>query len=104
MSWLVLVLSGVFETIWAAALGASKGFSRPVPTLVFALALALSMGGLAYALREIPLGTGYAIWVGIGTLGTAAYGMLALGDPATTARITCLALIVAGVVGLKLLH
>ncbi|WP_410630471.1 DMT family transporter [Amycolatopsis sp. cmx-4-83] len=104
MSWLVLVLSGVFETIWAAALGASKGFSRPVPTVVFALALALSMGGLAYALREIPLGTGYAIWVGIGTLGTAAYGMLALGDPATTARITCLALIVAGVVGLKLLH
>ncbi|MEU7788340.1 SMR family transporter [Amycolatopsis sp. NPDC049159] len=104
MSWLVLVLSGVFETIWAAALGAAKGFSRPVPTVVFALALALSMGGLAYALREIPLGTGYAIWVGIGTLGTAAYGMLALGDPATTARITCLALIVAGVVGLKLLH
>ncbi|RSD19537.1 DMT family transporter [Amycolatopsis eburnea] len=104
MSWLVLILSGVFETVWAAALGASKGLSRPVPAVTFVLALALSMGGLAYALREIPLGTGYAIWVGIGTIGTALYGIVVLGDSASAARITCLALILAGVVGLKLLH
>ena len=104
MSWLVLVLSGILETAWAAALGASKGFSRVVPSLTFVATLVLSMSGLAYALRDIPLGTGYAIWVGIGTIGTAVYGMIALGDPATAARITCLTLIVAGVAGLKLLH
>ncbi|HEY3470695.1 MAG TPA: SMR family transporter [Amycolatopsis sp.] len=103
MSWLVLVLSGLLETVWAAALGASKGFSRVGPSVVFAVALVLSMSGLAYALRDIPLGTGYAVWVGIGTIGTAVYGMVALGDPASAARITCLTLIVAGVVGLKLL-
>ncbi|MEA5359217.1 SMR family transporter [Amycolatopsis sp., V23-08] len=103
MSWLVLILSGVLETVWAAALGASKGFSRAVPAAVFLIALVLSMSGLAYALREIPLGTGYAIWVGIGTIGTAVYGVVVLGDPASATRIACLGLIVAGVVGLKLL-
>jgi quaternary ammonium compound-resistance protein SugE len=103
MSWFVLVLSGLLETVWAAALGAAKGFSRPVPVATFVVALVLSMSGLAYALRDIPLGTGYAVWVGIGTLGTAAYGILALGDAVTATRITCLALIVAGVAGLKLL-
>src|SRR5215210_3592015 len=76
----------------------------PVPSVVFAVALVLSMGGLAYALRTIPVGTGYAIWVGIGAVGTAAYGMAALGEAATAARLVCLAAIVAGVVGLKFLH
>ncbi|QWF81447.1 DMT family transporter [Amycolatopsis sp. CA-230715] len=104
MSWLVLVLSGVLETVWAAALSASKGFSKLAPTLLFVGALILSMGGLAYAMRTIPIGTGYAIWVGIGAIGTAVYGMVALGDPVSAGRIVCLVLIVAGVVGLKLLH
>lgn len=104
MSWLVLVLSGVLETVWAAALSASKGFSKLSPTLLFAGALVLSMGGLAYAMRTIPIGTGYAIWVGIGAIGTAVYGMVALGDPVSASRIVCLVLIVAGVAGLKLLH
>lgn len=104
MSWIVLVLSGVLETVWAAALAASKGFSKLGPSLLFLGALTLSMGGLAYAMRDIPIGTGYAVWVGIGAIGTALYGMLALGDPVTTARIGCLVLIVAGVAGLKLLH
>ncbi|GHH83084.1 multidrug transporter [Kitasatospora indigofera] len=104
MAWLVLLLSGVLETVWAVALTNSKGFSRLVPTLVFAVALVLSMGGLAYAMRSIPIGTGYAVWVGIGAIGTALYGMTALGDPATAARIGCLLLIVSGVVGLKVLH
>lgn len=104
MTWVVLVLSGVLETVWAAALAASKGFSKLGPSLLFLGALALSMGGLAYAMRDIPIGTGYAIWVGIGAIGTAIYGMAALGDPATAGRIVCLVLIVAGVVGLKLLH
>ncbi|MFC4081332.1 DMT family transporter [Amycolatopsis samaneae] len=104
MSWLVLVLSGFLETVWAAALGASKGFSKLLPSVTFGVALLLSMGGLAFALREIPLGTGYAVWVGIGAIGTAIYGMVSLGDPVSAARISCLVLIVAGVVGLKLLH
>lgn len=104
MSWIVLILSGVLETVWAAALDASKSFSRLSPSLLFVVSLTLSMGGLAYAMRTIPIGTGYAVWVGIGAIGTAIYGMVALSDPATFGRIACLLLIVAGVVGLKLLH
>ena len=104
MSWLVLVLSGLLETVWAASLGESRGFSRPVPTTVFAVAMVLSMAGLAFALRSIPVGTGYAVWVGIGAVGTAAWGIVALGEPASAARLVCLLLIVAGIVGLKLTH
>ncbi|OZM70901.1 ligand-binding protein SH3 [Amycolatopsis antarctica] len=103
MAWVILILSGVLETVWAAALAASKGFSKLQPSLLFLVALVLSMGGLAYAMRSIPIGTGYAIWVGIGAIGTAIYGMAALGDPVTAGRITCLVLIVAGVAGLKVL-
>lgn len=102
MSWILLVVSGVLETAWAAALAQSRGFTRLVPSLVFGVALVLSMGGLALALRTIPIGTGYAVWVGIGAVGTAVYGMVALGEPASVARLLCLVAIVAGVVGLKL--
>lgn len=104
MAWVVLVVSGVLETVWAAALARTEGFSRLVPTAVFGVALVLSMAGLAYALRTVPLGTGYAVWVAIGAVGTAAYGMIALGEPATVARLICLLAIIAGVVGLKVLH
>jgi len=104
MAWVVLVISGLFETVWAVALDRSEGFRRVVPTVVFAVALALSMGGLGYALREIPVGTGYAVWVGIGAAGTALVGMVALGEPASLPRLLCLLLVVAGVVGLKLFH
>lgn len=104
MAWIVLVVSGVLETVWAAALAQTRGFSRLVPSVVFAVALVLSMAGLAYALRTLPVGTGYAVWVGIGAVGTAAYGMVALGEPATAARLLCLVAIVGGVVGLKFLH
>lgn len=104
MAWIVLVVSGVLETVWAAALSASQGFTRLRPSVLFAVALLLSMGGLAFALRGIPVGTGYAVWVGVGAVGTAAYGMAVLGDPVTAGRILCLVLIVAGIVGLKLLH
>jgi len=104
MAWVFLIVAGVLETVWAVALEASKGFSRLVPSAVFAVALVLSMGGLAYAMRTIPLGTGYAVWVGIGAVGTAVYGMVALGDAVSVARITCLVLILSGVVGLKVLH
>ncbi|MFJ9522162.1 DMT family transporter [Kitasatospora sp. NPDC101801] len=104
MAWFVLIIAGVLETVWAVALEASKGFSRLVPSVVFGVALVLSMGGLAYAMKSIPLGTGYAIWVGIGAIGTALYGMAVMGDAVTAARITCLVLILGGVVGLKVLH
>ncbi|HEY0641126.1 MAG TPA: SMR family transporter [Pseudonocardiaceae bacterium] len=104
MAWIVLVISGMLETVWAAALAQSRGFGRPVPSVVFGVALVLSMAGLAYALRTLPVGTGYAIWVGIGAVGTAGYGMVALDEPATAARLLCLTAIVAGVVGLKLVH
>lgn len=104
MAWIVLVVSGVLETVWAAALAQTRGFSRLVPSVVFGVALVLSMAGLAYALRTLPVGTGYAVWVGIGAVGTAAYGMVALGEPATAARLLCLVAIVGGVVGLKFLH
>ncbi|MFU8850537.1 DMT family transporter [Micromonospora sp. SL1-18] len=102
MAWTVLVFSGLLETVWAIALDRSAGFSRPLPSLVFVVSLVASMAGLAYALRDIPVGTGYAVWVGIGAVGTALVGMLALDEPATLPRIACLLLVVAGVVGLKL--
>ncbi|SCF40146.1 DMT family transporter [Micromonospora mirobrigensis] len=104
MAWTVLVLSGLLETAWAIALDRSAGFTRPLQTAVFAVTLVGSMAGLAYALRDIPVGTGYAVWVGIGAVGTAVVGMLALGESASLPRIACLALVVAGVVGLKLFH
>jgi quaternary ammonium compound-resistance protein SugE len=104
MNWIILVVSGLFETVWAIALGKSAGFTKLVPSLVFFGALALSMGGLAYAMRTIPIGTGYAVWVGVGAVGTAVFGMLFLDEPATVARLLCLLLIVVGIVGLKLAH
>ncbi len=104
MSWIVLLLSGVLETVWAVALAQSAGFTRWAPTVVFGAALVVSMAGLAFALRTIPVGTGYAVWVGVGAVGTAAYGMAMLGETATVARLLCLLLIVGGVVGLKVLH
>jgi quaternary ammonium compound-resistance protein SugE len=104
VAWLVLVVSGVLESVWAASLARSNGFTRLAPTAVFAVALLLSMAGLAYALRSLPLGTGYAVWVAIGAVGTALYGMVALGESASIARLLCLVAIVAGVVGLKIVH
>lgn len=104
MPWIVLIVSGILETVWAAALAASHGFTRLRPSALFAVALLLSMGGLAYALRSLPVGTGYAVWVGVGAVGTAAYGMAVLGDPVNAGRIVCLVLVVAGIAGLKFLH
>jgi quaternary ammonium compound-resistance protein SugE len=103
MAWVALIVSGLFETVWAAALAESKGFTRPGPVVLFVLGLIASIVGLSYALRELPVGTGYTIWVGIGAVGTGIYGMVALGEPVTALRLLCLSLIVGGVVGLKLL-
>jgi quaternary ammonium compound-resistance protein SugE len=101
MAWIVLLVSGMLETVWAIALERSAGFSRPLPTAVFGVSLLLSMAGLGYALRTIPVGTGYAVWVGVGVVLTAVVGMAALGEPATLPRMISLILVVAGVAGLK---
>jgi quaternary ammonium compound-resistance protein SugE len=102
--WLVLVLSGVLEAVWATALGRSEGFTRLAPTLVFGAALAASMAGLALAMRSLPVGTAYAVWVGIGAALTAGYAMGTGQEPLSAVRVLLLVGIVGCVVGLKLTH
>ena len=104
MYWLVLVLSGVLESVWATALGRSDGLTRPVPAAVFVVALVASMGGLALAMRGLPIGTAYAVWVGIGAALTAGYAMWSGQEPVSVLRVLLLLGIVACVVGLKLTH
>ena len=104
MSWLVLVLSGVLEAVWATALGRSEGFSRLVPSLVFGVALVLSMAGLAYAMRDLPVGTAYAVWVGIGAVLTVVIAMVTGEETVSPVKLFLLAGIVGCVVGLKVLH
>jgi len=104
MSWLVLVLSGVLEAVWATALGRSEGFTRLVPTVVFGVACVGSMAGLAYAMRELPVGTSYAVWVGIGAALTVAYAMATGDEPASVVKVVLLLGIVGCVIGLKVLH
>lgn len=104
MSWLVLVLSGVLEAVWAIALGTSDGLTRPLPSAVFGVGLLLSMGGLAFAMRELPVGTAYAVWVGIGASLTVGYSMISGADAVTPLRVLFLTLIVGGVIGLKVIH
>lgn len=103
MSWLVLVLSGVLEAVWATALGKSEGFTRPVPTVTFFVALAFSMAGLAYAMRSLPIGTSYAVWVGIGAVLTVACAMLTGDEAFSLVKALLLAGIVGCVIGLKLI-
>lgn len=102
MAWVWLVLAGLLEVVWAVGLKYSEGFTRLVPSVVTAVAAAASFWLLAVALKHIPLGTGYVIWVGIGAVGTALVGMWLFQEPATVARLVCIGLIVAGIIGLKL--
>jgi len=100
--WIVLLVSAVFEAVWATALGMSDGLSRPTPTIVFFVALTASMAGLAWATRTIPIGTAYAVWVGVGAALTVTYAMVAGGETASPAKVLFLVGIVAAVIGLKL--
>ncbi len=102
MAWVILVLSGMLEAVWATALGRSDGLTKPVPTVVFLVSVVLSMVGLGFAMRHLPIGTAYAVWVGIGAALTAGYAMAFGGEPASAARVLLLLGIVACVVGLKL--
>jgi len=104
MAWVVLIVSGMFEAVWATALGKSEGLSKPVPSIVFVIGLLISMSGLAYAMKDLPTGTSYAIWVGVGAVLTVIYAMVFDGEPASVVRILLLAGIVGCVIGLKILH
>jgi len=103
MSWFYLVLAGLLEVAWAAGLKYTEGFTKPIPTAFTLLAMLLSVGMLGLALRSLPLGTAYAVWTGIGTIGTAIFGMMMLGEPAGALRIGSIGLIALGIAGLKLL-
>ena len=102
MAWLYLLVAGLMEIAWAVGLKYTEGFTRLWPSVWTAVALVLSMILLAAAMRTLPLGTAYAIWTGIGAVGTAALGIFLFGESASPARLVCVVLIVAGLVGLKL--
>ncbi len=102
MAWVYLIFAGLFEVVWASAMKQSDGFTRPAPTVVMLVAMIVSFALLALAMRSLPLGTAYAIWTGIGALGAFCVGIAFLGEAATPARMLSAALILAGLVGLKL--
>lgn len=101
MAWLYLLLAGMFEVGWAIGLKYTEGFSRLLPSLLTIAAMALSLALLGVALRDLPVGTAYAVWTGIGAVGTAALGMYLFSEPATLMRLGCIGLIVVGIVGLR---
>lgn len=102
MAWILLVAAGLFEIGWAVGLKYTDGFTRPLPTIATVASMIVSLGLLGLALRSLPLGTAYAVWTGVGTVGTALLGILLFGEPAQALRLACIGLIVAGIVGLKL--
>ena len=102
MSWIILAVAGLLEIGWAVGLKYTGGFTHPLPTVLTALSMVASIALLGLALRHLPLGTASAVWTGIGTVGTAIFGMMVLKEPADPMRIICIALIVFGIAGLKL--
>jgi quaternary ammonium compound-resistance protein SugE len=102
MAWLVLFLAGLFEIGWAIGLKYTDGFTRLWPSLWTVAAMAISVALLGIAVRQLPIGTAYAVWTGIGAVGTVILGIVLFGDPASAPRLICVALIIAGILGLKL--
>jgi quaternary ammonium compound-resistance protein SugE len=102
MVWILLVLAGLFEIVWAVGLKYTEGFTRLWPTVGTVAAMVVSFGLLAHVLKTLPIGTAYAIWTGIGAVGTALVGIIVLGESASPARLACIGMIAAGIVGLKL--
>lgn len=102
MAWIALFAAGLLEIGWAVGLKHTEGFTRPVPSVLTVAAIVGSLGLLGVALKELPLGTAYAVWTGIGTVGSALAGMVLYGEPADAVRLGCIALIAAGIIGLKL--
>jgi quaternary ammonium compound-resistance protein SugE len=101
-AWLFLIVAGLFEVVWAIGLKYTQGFTRPLPSAITVGAMTLSIFLLGRALRTIPVGTGYAVWTGIGAVGTALVGIWLLGEPRTAGRLLAIAAIVGGIVGLKM--
>ena|SRR5210317_479955 len=102
MAWTYLTIAGLFEIGWAIGLKYSDGFSRPIPSFLTVMAMALSIWLLALAMKTIPVGTAYAVWTGIGAIGVAVMGMVLFGESREILRLVCLFLIIAGIIGLKL--
>jgi quaternary ammonium compound-resistance protein SugE len=102
VAWLILFVAGLLEVAWAVGLKYTEGFTRLWPSVLTGAALVLSMAMLSWALRTLPIGTAYAVWTGIGAVGTAALGIVLFGEPRDLARLLCIGLIVAGILGLKL--
>lgn len=102
MVWILLVLAGLFEIVWAVGLKYTEGFTRLWPTVGTVAAMIVSFGLLAHVLKTLPIGTAYAIWTGIGAVGTALVGIIVFGELASPARLACIGMIAAGIVGLKL--
>ena len=102
MAWTILFVAGIFEIAWAVGLKYTHGFTRPLPTVLTVIAMIISMTLLAYAVKTIPVGTGYAVWTGIGVLGTAILGILLFAEPLNAPRILFLGLILTGILGLRL--
>ncbi|WP_112918912.1 quaternary ammonium compound efflux SMR transporter SugE [Escherichia coli] len=102
MSWIILVIAGLLEVVWAVGLKYTHGFSRLTPSVITVMAMIVSMALLAWAMKSLPVGTAYAVWTGIGAVGAAITGIVLLGESANPMRLTSLALIVLGIIGLKL--
>ncbi|CAD7034011.1 quaternary ammonium compound-resistance protein SugE [Pseudorhizobium halotolerans] len=101
MAWILLTLAGLFEIGWAIGLKYTEGFTRPLPTLLTLAAMVVSVVLLGLAIRSLPVGTAYAVWTGIGTVGTVILGIVLFAEPASALRLGCIAMIIAGIVGLK---
>ncbi|MNF62081.1 Quaternary ammonium compound-resistance protein SugE [compost metagenome] len=104
MSWIILFFAGLFEVGWAVGLKYTDGFSRPLPTALTVAAMAISLGLLGLAMKELPLGTAYAIWTGVGAVGTVIAGVILFGESMALVRLLSVALIIGGLIGLKLSH
>ena len=102
MPWIILVIAGLFEIGWAIGLKYTEGFTRLWPTVGMVASMVISVGLLGVAMRDLPVGTAYAVWTGIGAVGTVILGIVLMGDPANAPRLACVGLILAGIIGLKL--
>lgn len=102
LAWITLIVAGLFEIGWAVGLKYTDGLTKPVPTLATVASIVISLGLLGIALKSLPLGTAYAVWTGVGAVGTAVLGIVLFGEPAHASHLACIGLILAGIIGLKL--